>query len=346
MINRNSLRTMLTAGLGNGFASLTGVVDSQYVALAVLSVSSGTYDAALELGRQRMAGTVLGSVLLLVGYGGLHNLPMPVGIAITLGCLRLLGGLLKLQVGYKVGGLIVVMGWLVHQGNLASWLPLRFFWTAFGVLLTLLSLRLLWPARGMDISLNLYADLLAQIQSCFRELSSRVMGDPNAIDNGSYRRLRALLLALRRQRPALLQELGMMPERQPGVRLLSSFDATASRLITMVGGMVQQAPPLEDEQLVQRLHRSEAELLLAMADQLQRWETQIRNRRGLPQPPACGLEVPTSWEELRHELNDPQANSASLQRLERIASRLLLCRQAEQAIRDGESSWSSIMTRV
>lgn len=346
MINRNSLRTMLTAGLGNGFASLTGVVDSQYVALAVLSVSSGTYGAALELGRQRMAGTVLGSVLLLVGYGGLHTLPMPVGIAITLGCLRLLGGLLKLQVGYKVGGLIVVMGWLVHQGNLASWLPLRFFWTAFGVLLTLLSLRLLWPARGMDISLNLYADLLAQIQSCFRELSRRVMGDASAIDNGSYRRLRALLLALRRQRPALLQELGMMPERQPGVRLLSSFDATASRLITMVGGMVQQAPPLEDDQLVQRLHRSEAELLLAMADQLQRWETQIRNRRGLPQPPACGLVVPTSWEELRHELNDPQANSASLQRLERIASRLLLCRQAEQAIRDGENSWSSIMTRV
>jgi hypothetical protein len=39
------------------------------------------------------------------------------------------------------------------------------------------------------------------------------------------------------------------------------------------------------------------------------------------------------------------ANSASLQRLERIASRLLLCRQAEQALREGETSWGSIVAR-
>jgi hypothetical protein len=38
-------------------------------------------------------------------------------------------------------------------------------------------------------------------------------------------------------------------------------------------------------------------------------------------------------------------NSASLDRLERIASRLVLCRQAEQAIRGGESSWRAIMAR-
>ena len=346
MIDRNALRTAITAGLGNGFASLSGVVDSQYVALAVLSVSTGTYGGALELGRQRILGTVLGSVLLLIGYDGLRDLPMPVGIAITLGCLRLLGGLLNLKVGYKVGGMIVVMGWLVHQGSLASWIPLRFFWTAFGVLITLLSLRAIWPAKGVDISLGLYADLLAQIQRCYRELAQRVMGQADAIDIGSYRRLRARLLAVRRQRPALLQELGTMPQRQPSVRLLSSFDATASRLITMVGGMVQQAPPVENRQLVERLHRSEAELLVAMADQLQVWEDQIRSRRGLPVPPAQGLQVPSSWEELRRDLNDPLANTASLQRLERIASRLLLCRQAEQAIRDGESNWSSIMTRV
>lgn len=346
MIDRNALRTAITAGLGNGFASLSGVVDSQYVALAVLSVSTGTYGGALELGRQRILGTVLGSVLLLIGYDGLRDLPMPVGIAITLGCLRLLGGLLNLKVGYKVGGMIVVMGWLVHQGSLASWIPLRFFWTAFGVLITLLSLRVIWPAKGVDISLGLYADLLAQIQRCYRELAQRVMGQGDAIDIGSYRRLRARLLAVRRQRPALLQELGTMPQRQPSVRLLSSFDATASRLITMVGGMVQQAPPVENRQLVERLHRSEAELLVAMADQLQVWEDQIRSRRGLPVPPAQGLQVPSSWEELRRDLNDPLANTASLQRLERIASRLLLCRQAEQAIRDGESNWSSIMTRV
>jgi uncharacterized membrane protein YccC len=149
VINRNALRTALTASLGNGFASITGLPDGQYVALAVLAVSSGTYGTSFELGRQRLLGTVLGSVLLLIGFECLQGLPIAVGLAITLGCLRLLGGLLGLKVGYKVGGMIVVMGWLVHEGNLASWIPLRFFWTALGVVLTVLSLRLFWPARGI-----------------------------------------------------------------------------------------------------------------------------------------------------------------------------------------------------
>jgi len=123
VINRNALRTALTAGLGNGFAFITGLADGQYVALAVLSVSGGTYGGSIELGRQRLLGTVLGSILLLIGYECLKGLPLAVGLAITVGCLRLLGGALGLKVGYKVGGMIVVMGWLVHEGSLATWIP-------------------------------------------------------------------------------------------------------------------------------------------------------------------------------------------------------------------------------
>ncbi len=99
MIDRHSLRTALSAGLGNVFASISGLEFSQYVALAVLSVSTGTYGAALALGRQ-----------------------------------RLLGGLLKLQVGYTVGGMIIVMGWLVHEAGLAAWIPIRVLRTSFGEL--------------------------------------------------------------------------------------------------------------------------------------------------------------------------------------------------------------------
>jgi hypothetical protein len=43
--------------------------------------------------------------------------------------------------------------------------------------------------------------------------------------------------------------------------------------------------------------------------------------------------------------NVPVANTASLPRLARIAARLLLCRQAERAIRDGETSWGSIVAQ-
>ena len=351
MINRNALRTAFTAGLGNAFASLSGVGDSQYVALAVLAVSTGTYGGALALGRQRLLGTALGSVLLLIGYEGLRGVPMPLAIAITLGTLRLLGGLLKLQVGYKVGGIVIVMGWLVHEGGLAAWIPLRFFWTCFGVLITLLALRLFWPARGLDSSLGQVATLLVQLQSCFRDLAARVdptrsgpVADPVGI--GRYRALRNQLVAIRRQRPALLQELGSLPERHPATLLMANFEATASRLITLVGGLVREPPSLQDPQLVVQLHRAEAELLQAMAGQLGQWERQISGRRGLPNPPESGLQLPRSWQQLGQELNDPTANSASLERLERIASRLMLCRQAEQAISTAEANWAAILDRA
>jgi hypothetical protein len=351
VINRNALRTALTAGLGNAFASLSGVEFSQYVALAVLAVSTGTYGGALALGRQRLLGTALGSVLLLIGYEGLRGVPMPLAIAITLGALRLLGGLLKLQVGYKVGGMIIVMGWLVHEGGLATWIPIRFFWTSFGVLITLLGLRLFWPARGLDLSLALVADLLDQLQSCYTDLAATV--DPATEGQGAeavtihrYRALRNRLIAIRQQRPVLQQELGTLPERHPATLLMANFDATSSRLITMVGGMVREAPTLQDPQLVVKLHRAEAELLLAMASQLGRWSQEIRSRKGLPEPPLTGLQLPDSWEQLGQELNNPTANRASLQRLERIASRLMLCRQAAQAIRDGEANWAAILGRA
>ena len=351
MINRNGLRTAFTAGLGNAFASLSGVGDSQYVSLAVLAVSTGTYGGALALGSQRLLGTALGSVLLLIGYEGLRGLPMPLALALTLGALRLLGGLLKLQVGYKVGGIVIVMGWLVHEGGLAAWIPLRFFWTCFGVLITLLGLRLFWPARGLDSSLGQVATLLVQLQSCFRDLAARVdparsgpVADPVGISR--YRALRNQLVAIRRQRPALLQELGSLPERHPATLLMANFEATASRLITLVGGLVREPPSLQDPQLVVQLHRAEAELLQAMAGQLGQWERQIRGRRGLPKPPDTGLQLPRSWQQLGQELNNPTANSASLERLERIASRLMLCRQAEQAISTAEANWAVILGRA
>ncbi|WP_398324691.1 FUSC family protein [Vulcanococcus sp.] len=349
MINRNALRTALTAGLGNGFASITGLPDGQYVALAVLSVSSGTYGTSFELGRQRLLGTVLGSVLLLIGFECLHGLPIAVGLAITLGCLRLLGGLLSLKVGYKVGGMIVVMGWLVHEGNLASWIPLRFFWTALGVVLTVLSLRLFWPARGIAQCLGRYGDLMEQLQHTFTALAQRLEPQPAAgaapAPAARFHQLRATLQNARSQRPALLQELGNQPQRHPAVLLVSSLDAAASRLVTMVGGMERAVPPERDPNLVARLHQAEAELLERMAAQVGIWSRQLRSGGGLPSPPPQELELPRSWLDLGAELNDPLANSASLERLERIATRLVLCRQAEQAIRDGENSWRTIMAK-
>lgn len=362
MINRNALRLAVTTGLANAFASLSGVQDSQYAALAVLSVSTGSYGGAIELGRQRLLGTVLGAVVLVVTHGALQALPMPLGLAIALGSLRLLGGLLQLKVGYKVGGMIVVMGWLVHEGNLTSWLPLRFFWTAFGVLVTLLSLRLFWPARSLAQILAAYRVLLGELQRVFRQLAdglesgtaadNQPRANPPSVDS---RALRDQLQAIRRLRPTLLQELGSLPERHPAVLLIDSLNDTASRLVTLVRAMEQWEPGRQPLPQLEPLHRAEADLLHAMANQLQQWEQAIRStgspeparrpRRGLqlPQPPCQALQLPHSWLQLSGELNDPAVNTAAGERLERLAVRLQLCRQAERAIRDGEASWAAIV---
>lgn len=355
MINRNALRTAFTTGLANAFASLSGVEFSQYAALAVLAVSTGSYGGAIELGRQRLLGSALGAGLLLVGYEGMKQLPMPVGVAICLGSLRLLGGLLGLKVGYKVGGMIIVMGWLVHEGSLASWLPLRLFWTAFGILLTLLSLRLFWSARGLDQILAAYAALLTQLQLALGRLAAGLQSGPagaahhgQSTHPGQYRDLRNQLLVVRGLRPTLLQELGSLPERHPAALLLASLDASASRLVTLVGALERAGPSPQRLPQLERLHRAEADLLRAMAEQLQRWEQAIRRqgpRGGLPRPPAEGLLLPSSWQQLNEEINDPGVNRAASERLERIAVRLLLCRQAERAIRDGETSWGLILRR-
>ena len=163
LITRSDLRLALVAGLTNGLGAISGVPFGYYAAMAVLAVCSGSYGNALELGRQRLLGSLLGAGVLTLGLGGLQQLPLPVALAISLGAMRLLGGVLGLRVGYKVGGFVVVMGWLVHRQTLVEWLPLRLFWTALGIVLATLSLRLLWPARAIEASEAAMAALLERL---------------------------------------------------------------------------------------------------------------------------------------------------------------------------------------
>ena len=355
LMSRAELRLAVTAGLANGFASISGLPYGMYMPLAVLAVCTGTYGGSLELGRQRLLGSALGSVVLLIGYHGLQGLPFPLAIAITLAVLRGLGSWLGLQVGYKVGGIIVVMGWVVHEQQLGSWLALRLFWTALGILIALLSLQLFWPSRALATALSGYCQLLCQLQQSLRALAHQLQPgldadqDPSAepLTPARIRGLRLQLLTLRRQRPSLAGELGSNPQRHPAYRLMLNLDDVASRLITCIGGMQRHCPPTAlDAALVERLHQAEAELLLQLVARLELWRQHLEpgpRRRRLPRPPQPPLQAPLTWLELTQELNDSGANTASLERLERIAARLVLCRQALQAISDGEHQWAAIV---
>jgi len=163
MKRRHTLSLALAAGLTNGFVTFTGLPYGIYATLAVLAVTTGTYGTAVGLGRQRVLGSILGVVVLVGFYEGLRGLPFPLTIALALGVQRLLGGLLKLQVGYKVGGIIIVMGWLVHQDQLSVWVPMRLLWTEFGVLVGAASLALLWPSSALKNTWEGWAGVLTDL---------------------------------------------------------------------------------------------------------------------------------------------------------------------------------------
>lgn len=334
-MNRGDLRMALTAGLANGFATLSGLPFGYYMTLTVLAVGSDSYGGSLRLGRQRLLGSLLGSVLLIVGFRGLAGVPLPLGLAITVGAMRLLGGCLGLQVGYKVGGVVVVMGWLVHSGQLEAWVPLRLFWTALGVVVSLLSVRLFWPATGLDQSLASLRALLQDLQQACRR--------PSAGSDG--RLLRRRLLALRRQRPTLAEELGTNADRHPAYRLMLTLDEATSRLITCLDGLGRRAPALNEVQLLERLHRAEDDLLQGLAERLATWNACLARHRpgtGLPPGPGEPFPEPASWNALRDDLSDPHQTEASLATLARIAGRLVLCRQARQAMVEAERQWHSL----
>jgi hypothetical protein len=347
LVRRADVRLALTAGLTNGFVTFTGLAYGYYATLAVLAVTSGTFGTAVGLGRQRVLGSVLGVLVLVAFYGGLKSLPFPLGIALALGLQRLLGGLLKLQVGYKVGGMIIVMGWLVHHSQLTLWVPLRLFWTVFGVLISVASLRLLWPSSALRNTWEGWADVLSQLAGALRSAASDAVDpDPTAQARANTRSavpIRNRMMAVRSLRPALLDELGGSGSTHPALPLLTRIDECCSRLVGVLDGLELRHPHHPMGQLTP-IREGEAALLNSLAGQLEQWVGSLRDHesrpsRGLPPVPPQPLQLPEPWLRAEDQLNDPAVNTATLQRLRRVAGRLQLLRQAVDAMESTERQW-------
>jgi hypothetical protein len=349
-MSRSELRLALTTGLVNAFGSISGLADSYYSALTVPAVLAGNYGGSIELGRQRIFGSILGSVVLVVGLYGLKGIPVPLGMAICMGCLRLIGGLLGLKVGYKAGGLLLVMGWLLHSGQLTSWIPLRLAWTIFGILVALLSLQWFWPSRAFDQTLRALAALSHQVQANLQELAKRIdPNEPQAAPRPPKPNqpgpLRRGQMAVRRIVPDLLLELGSNPKRHPAYRLVNVLDNAHSRLIGSVIGLERRPPSFSgDRDLLRQLHQAEHDLLQLLAERVGQWAS-IFAEGGLrlPAPPQAPMVWPQSWMGVESLLSDSRCNQASPEQLERIASRLVLCRQAQRAIEEAEQGWAGLL---
>jgi len=185
----------LTAGLSAGLLICLGLPDPIYGPMAVGSVLGGTLGASRTLGIQRMQGTVLGGLIVLVGIPTMGSIvPLPVAIAVSLACTRLFGGALGLHSGYKVAGLVVTVGWTIHQAEILTWLPARLIDTLIGVLLSWLAVACFWPSRAIQQRDLLSKKLFLSFASAFRQRAG-LLGRGVDIDATNRRNQRDQLLA-------------------------------------------------------------------------------------------------------------------------------------------------------
>jgi len=340
---RDTLRLAGTVMVVNGFASLTGLAFATYASLAVLSVTVGNYGNTLELGRQRLIGTLLGAIVVFFGYRAWGQLPVLVALPLALLLVRALAGWLRLTVGYGVSCFVVIMGWLSHEQQLDSWITLRLFWTAFGVLLALLSLRLFWPSRARMQQrlglLQLLVDLGHTMQSCLgqqpQQHQRRALGE-------QLRSLRSELLSLRDQRQSALLELGSLAAQHPVARLWDLLDQACETLILDLDELRRLPAPHWQRWGLELHHQAALRFSAAVAERLLLWRQVLgSSMQLLPPPPEPRQSL--DLEALLQPSHRDAFAALSPRQLEQVATRLMVLHRIDQTLADTEGAWQSLV---
>lgn len=346
---RDTLRLAATVTVVNGFANLTGLPFALYASLAVLSVTVGNYGNTLELGRQRLVGTAIGAMVVFFGYRALGQLPLVVGLPLALLLARLIAGSLRLTVGYAVCCFVVVMGWLTHDQQLDSWIPLRLLWTAFGILMALLSLRLFWPSRAR---IQQREGLLQLLVDLGQTLLQVVQHPPEAIQSQAQRRrqlgqqirsLRTSLQGLRDQRQGALLELGTLASEHPVARMWALLDQASEAMILDLDEL--RRLPNADWQGwgLQVDYDAGLAFVQDVVERLLSWRQQLSNSTQLQPPPS----QPRSTLSLE-SLQSPESNAAyrrlSPEQLQRVAAQLMVFNRMDHTIESTERQWRELVS--
>ena len=335
---RDTVRLAATVTVVNGFASLTGLPFALYASLAVLSVTVGNYGNTLELGRQRLVGTAVGAMVVFFGYRAWGQLPLVVALPLALLLARLIAGSLRLTVGYGVCCFVVVMGWLTHEQQLDSWIPLRLLWTAFGILMALLSLRLFWPSRARIQQREGLLQLLVDLGDALQQLVQR-----RHLQGQQIRRLRITLLSLRDQRQGALLELGTMASQHPVAKMWALLDQGSEALILDLDEL--RRLPNADWQGwgLQRDYATGVAFVQGVAQRLLAWQQQLRDSSQLPPPPSQPrLALPLE------SLQSPESLAAyqqlSPEQLQRVASQWMVLNRMDHTMESTERQWRELVS--
>ena len=340
---RDNLRLALTVAVVNGFATLTGLAFAMYASLAVLSVTVGNYGNTLELGRQRLIGTTIGAIVVFFGYRAWGHLPVLVALPLALLLARLIAGSLRLTVGYSVCCFVVIMGWLTHEQQLDSWIPLRLFWTAFGIIMALLSLRLFWPSRArIEQRLGLLQLLVDLGQTLQEYLHNTPVAQRRRALTHRLRELRNNLLSLRDQRVNALRELGPLAAQHPVAQLWELLDQACEALMLDLDELRRLQAPDWQAWGLKPQHAAAVSYSRAVADRLLRWQAVLRRSIGVqapPQEPRPSLPV----QSLRTAKADQAYAQLTPEHLQCVASRLVVLNRIDHTLESTERRWQALL---
>jgi hypothetical protein len=346
---RDTLRLAATVTVVNGFANLTGLPFALYASLAVLSVTVGNYGNTLELGRQRLVGTAIGAMVVFFGYRAWGHLPLVVALPLALLLARLIAGSLRLTVGYAVCCFVVVMGWLTHDQQLDSWIPLRLLWTAFGILMALLSLRLFWPSRAWIQQREGLLQLLVDLGDTLLQV---VQHPPEAIQSQAQRRrqlgqqirsLRTSLQGLRDQRQGALLELGTLASEHPVARMWALLDQASEALILDLDELRRLPNADWLGWGLQVDYDAGLAFVQGVVERLLSWQQQLSDSSQLQPPPS----QPRSTLSLE-ALQSPESKSAyrrlSPEQLQRVAAQLMVLNRMDHTMESTERQWRELVS--
>jgi hypothetical protein len=340
---RDNLRLALTVAVVNGFATLTGLAFAMYASLAVLSVTVGNYGNTLELGRQRLIGTTIGAIVVFYGYRAWGHLPVLVALPLALLLARVIAGSLRLTVGYSVCCFVVIMGWLTHEQQLDSWIPLRLFWTAFGIIMALLSLRLFWPSRARIEQRQGLLQLLVDLGETLQEfLQNTPQAQRRRALTHRLRGLRNSLLSLRDQRVNALRELGPLATQHPVAQLWELLDQACEALMLDLDELRRLQAPDWQAWGLKPQHEAALTYSRAVAERLLRWQSVLRRSLTLQGPPPEPLPA-LPLECLRSAQADQAYAQLTPEQLQCVASRLVVLNRIDHTLESTERRWQTLL---
>lgn len=208
LVLRNGLLLMLSLAAVNR----VGLPEGLFLALAILVILEADLGGGVIAGRERVVGTLMGLLAVVITAGITLILPLPARVFIGLLLVRLFGFAAGLSSGFIVGGHVVAGSLLHHPDNWWYYAFWRTVMTILGVLIGVLISRHLYSQRSVSRWRDQCRSWTVDLAHALRNLDTISDREPFFLD------LRERRNALRRSLPQLIAEQSVTRSRQDNVQ--------------------------------------------------------------------------------------------------------------------------------